>query len=107
VSDKPLVTNPNDKKQVEAAEEVAKRRERVRAEAWRFVLNTEQGRQVMQEILEQSGVDRTAAAPDSVNWTFLSLGSQNLGYFIKEQIDVFHEDALWQMKREQKRRMEN
>lgn len=103
---KPLVTNPNDPAQVEAAEKKEKTREQIRAEAWRAVLSSEDARLVLQEILNIARVGKAVADVDSVNRTFMLLGEQNVGHWIKDQIKLFHQDALWQMEREQTKRME-
>lgn len=102
----PLVTNPNDPEQVKSAEEKEKIRERIRAEAWREILNSADGRQVIQEVLRRCGVWTSALDLENVNRTFARLGEQNVGFWLLEQIDLFHADALWQMKREEKKRME-
>lgn len=106
MSDKPLVTNPNDPDQVKAAEEKQKLRDRIRADSWRAVLSTEDGRLVLQEILNVARVGKGVADVNNVNATFMQLGMQNVGHWIRDEISLFHADALWQMKREEQKRME-
>lgn len=102
----PLVTNPNDPEQVAKAEEKEKIREKIRAAAWRDVLSTAVGRQVIQEILQQCGRWSTPGVPGNHDTTWAKIGQQSLGIWIDAQIDLFHADALWQMKREETKRME-
>ncbi len=106
MSDAPLVRNPSDEEQIAKAEESEKLRERIRAQAWRAVLNTADGRQVIQEILQQCGTWSSPGDFNNVNRTFARIGQQSLGLWLVTQIDVFHADALWQMKREETKRME-
>lgn len=106
MSDKPLVTDPSDEKQVAAAEEKRKTRDKIRAEAWRAVLSTADGRQVMQEILQRCKPYSNPYDPNNPHNTDFQCGEQNIGQYLLTQIDVFHADALWQMKREESKRME-
>lgn len=106
MSQKPLVTNPNDPKQVAEAEKKEKTRDQIRAEVWRAVLSTEDGRHILQEILNVSRVGKAVADVHNVNGTFFMLGEQNVGHWLRDQIKLFHSDALWQMEREETKRME-
>ncbi|HEV3026863.1 MAG TPA: hypothetical protein VG457_04780 [Planctomycetota bacterium] len=106
MSDKPLVSNPNDEEQLAKAEEREKIRERIRADAWRAVLSTADGRQVVQEVLQRTGVYSNPYDSMNSHNTDFKCGEMNVGQWLLKQIDVFHADALWQMKREETKRME-
>lgn len=106
MSNAPLITNPNDEEQLDKALEKEKIREKIRAQAWRAVLSTADGRQVIREILVACHVDGIAADVNNAYTTYMMLGEQNVGNWLKVQIDVFHADAFWQMKQEDKKRME-
>lgn len=102
----PLVTNPNDPEQVAKAEEKERIREKILAAAWRDVLSMPVGRHVIHEILKQCGRWSTPGVPGDHDMTWAKIGQQSLGIWIDTQIDLFHADALWQMKQEEKKRME-
>jgi len=102
----PLVKDPGDKEQVEKAEEKERLREQIRAQAWRAILNSPDGRQVLQEILQRCGVWTNPYDPTNPHNTDFRCGEMNVGQFLLKQIDVFHADALWQMRREETKRLE-
>lgn len=106
MSDAPLVTDPSDKAQIARAEEIEKIREQVRAAAWREVLSSPVGRQVIQEILQRCKPYSNPYDPTNPHNTDFRCGEMNIGQYLLQQIDVFHADALWQMKREENKRME-